>query len=338
MSLQASGINSNGSLLYGVLGLTTTSAAVLIPATQIQPLYGVTIGYGAAMAAMGVALQCSGLPPSSHYRSPTLANSLTAALICYGTRLSLFLWLRQALQWRPTSTTTKNEKGDTAAAHSKMNDMSRWKRIPFALSLSLFYACLATPVLFVVAANGGGDDKRTAKGSTAAVTTATNTITTRLVLQTVGVLLAWGGLLIESIADGHKSWVKSSARSSSTKDNDPKNNNDTDSKFVGPTGGLYGIVRHPNYLGEVLFYTGLCVTAVPSLGTSLTGWICSTMGWTGITSLMRGSTRKLVDKQNQRYGGQEAFETWKRRVPYPWIPFVKEASPTTTATKNQKTD
>jgi len=330
---------SSSGPLYGVLGLAATSAVVLFPATQIKALYGVTVGYGASIAAMGAMLRYGGdilgvnkllLPTQTLQHSPAsevLANSLTAALICYGTRLSLFLWLREALQWRPR-------------AHNKLDEMPRWKRIPFAMSLCLFYACLATPVLMVVVAkneNNNDNDKGNAKSTG-------TTGTARLVVETVGVALTWGGILIEAIADGHKSWVKSESRPNNADNNNNNNNNSyKDDEFVGPTGGLYAIVRHPNYLGEVTVYTGLLIAAIPSLGTSLTGWICSAVGWGGIVNLMRGSAQRLVNKQIERYGGQATFQAWVHRVPYPWIPFVKDVPTTTTTTTpttgdNQKTD
>ena len=283
----------------GVLGLVATAAAVLVPVTQVKPTYGVTLGYGAAMAAMGVALRIVHPHAQLQSSSSHLANALTAALIFYGGRLSLFLWLRQACEWRPA-----------AAAH-QMSDMPRGKRISFAVSLSLFYACLATPVLFVVASS-----KQAPQDGTS---TSITTTTPMNPLESLGLALAWGGAVVEAVADGHKSWVKSAARRSGQKEGE----------FVGPTGGLYAMVRHPNYLGEVAFYTGLTTAAIPSLGKSVTGWICSTLGWVGITSLMSGSTRRLVEKQEKTYGGQAKFETWKKKVPYPWIPFVKASKKTT---------
>jgi len=58
---------------------------------------------------------------------------------------------------------------------------------------------------------------------------------------------------------------------------------------------------------------------------------------------MRGSAQRLVNKQIERYGGQATFQAWVHRVPYPWIPFVKDVPTTTTTTTpttgdNQKTD
>lgn len=179
--------------------------------------------------------------------------------------------------------------------------MPRWKRIPFALSLALFYACMATPLLFVA------DEKSRVLDAAADLN----------VLELVGLVLAWGGVIMEAVADGHKSWVKAAARK--------RGNADVSKTFVGPTGGIYGVVRHPNYFGEVVFWTGLAVTAIPSLGKSVLGWTCSTLGLTGIVGLMKKSTASLVAKQETKYAGQPKFELWKRQVPYPWIPFVKSS-------------
>ena len=266
----------------GILGLVTVAAVVLVPATQIKTTYGISVGYGAAMAAMGVALGLAYPAPQSW-----LAPAVTAATVVYGVRLSVFLWLRQVLEWRPPT-----------PSHA-LNETPRLKRIPFALSLALFYACLATPLLFVVANEE-------------------SSLPAMRPLQILGLALAWGGVWMEGIADAHKSWVKLTARKTTT----------DSSVFVGPTGGLYALVRHPNYLGEVTFYTGLTVAAIPALGKSLPGWICSLLGLAGITSLMSGSTRRLVEKQEKTYGGQAKFEAWKKKVPYPWIPLVKDVNKT----------
>jgi steroid 5-alpha reductase family enzyme len=167
-----------------------------------------------------------------------------------------------------------------------MKNGSISSRITFSGSLALFYAFLTTPVLYAM--------RNTA---------ATNNI------SMVGAYLAWFGASLEAIADVHKLIVKQSNK-------DVK-------EFVGPTTWAYRICRHPNYLGEVLFWTGLFVGGVTSFGKSIPAWLGSSMGLLGIVSIMFKASASLEKRQQDKYEGQEKFDTWKAGVKYPLIPFVQ---------------
>lgn len=92
----------------------------------------------------------------------------------------------------------------------------RLKRIPFAASVALFYAFMVCPTLYALRAPP-------AVGSVASK------------IAYSGVAIAVGGALLEAIADWHKFYVKQ------------KYGANTDI-FVGPTGGVYRVCRHPNYV------------------------------------------------------------------------------------------
>ena len=179
-------------------------------------------------------------------------------------------------------------KGEQTKSFDKI--FPRVKRIPFAASVALFYALLMTPVLYVLrngASAGGGR-----------------------VLQ-VGTVIAWTGALLEAVADTHKLII---------------NRNVTDKKtFVGPTSGLYGITRHPNYTAEILFWFGLLVAGVPSFGKSITAWVCSLLGFYGIYGIMTNATKRLNKRQLENYGGDEAYDKWRAQVKAPLFPFVNSA-------------
>lgn len=68
-------------------------------------------------------------------------------------------------------------------------------------------------------------------------------------VEWLGLIIALIGLVIETIADRQKMAFKS-------KDGNAK-------KLY--TGGLYSVIRYPNYTGEVLFWVGIFVAAVPYL-------------------------------------------------------------------------
>jgi steroid 5-alpha reductase family enzyme len=159
-------------------------------------------------------------------------------------------------------------------------------RIIFSLSLAPFYAFLTTPVMYAL---------REPAISTIAMS---------------GAYLAWFGAVIEAVADAQKFLVKQA-------------NKDSEGTFVGPTSFVYRISRHPNYLGEILFWAGLFIGGAPSFGKSIPAWACSILGVVGIVSIMTKATSGLEKKQAEKYRGQEKFEKYKSQVKWPLLPFVK---------------
>ena len=93
--------------------------------------------------------------------------------------------------------------------------------------------------------------------------------------------------------------------------------------FVGPTSWSYRLCRHPNYLGEILFWSGLFATGGTSFGGSVTAWACGTMGLGGILSIMFGASSRLDKAQEEKYGGQAKFDEWKDSVGWSVVPFLR---------------
>ena len=78
--------------------------------------------------------------------------------------------------------------------------------------------------------------------------------------------------------------------------------------------GLWGISRHPNYLGEITLWVGVAVMAVPVLR----GWQFATLISPVFVYLLitRVSGVPLLEKKAEAtWGGQEAYEAYKRRTP-----------------------
>lgn len=165
------------------------------------------------------------------------------------------------------------------------------KRIPLALNVSLFYALMISPALFAL---------RSAVKA--------GTVMDKVQLISTGV--AAFGMLLESIADQHKYEVKRKSK-------------EGEDKFVGPTTFSYMLVRHPNYLGEILFWAGLFGAGSVSFQRSITAWLCGILGVGGISSLMLGASGRLDTKQQEKYGGQQKYDEWKKSVKYSVIPFLK---------------
>jgi len=162
-------------------------------------------------------------------------------------------------------------------------------RITFSASLALFYAMLTTPVLYALRSTSAPDSS----------------------ISMAGASLAWVGAILEAVADLHKLIAKQSASSDDIK------------AFVGPDTWTYRICRHPNYLGEIIFWVGLFVCGVGSFGTSVPAWLGSSLGLAGILSLMLKAASGLEGRQAEKYGGQERYDTWKSKVKYSLIPFIQ---------------
>jgi steroid 5-alpha reductase family enzyme len=158
-------------------------------------------------------------------------------------------------------------------------------RITFSASVSIFYAFLTTPVLYALRSTTTASD-----------------------ISNAGACLAWLGATLEAIADLQKLVVKQS--------------NTGVKEFVGPTSWAYSICRHPNYLGEILFWTGVFVGGAPSFGKSIAAWVSSILGLFGILSIMSKATKGLEKRQSDKYNGESKYDEWKEEVKYSLIPFV----------------
>lgn len=242
--------------LAGVGGL------VIVPLTLYRQAYAFSVGYGLSVAAMGAALLAAFKPASS-----SLVALHTGCLAVYGVRLGLHLLVREQ---------TVPEK---AAQLKAMDRTPRLKRVPFAASVSLLYAMMASPALFAL------QNPAAVAGSAVAA---------------AGVALQWGGCALEAVADTQKLLAKRGAAPGAA--------------WRGPSGGAYAFSRHPNYLGEVLFWTGTFVGGAPAFGARPAPWIAGGLGLASILSIMLGATKRLEAKQKEKYGGDKAYEAWVART------------------------
>lgn len=123
------------------------------------------------------------------------------------------------------------------------------------------------------------------------------------VVTIVGIVIMACGIILESTADLQKSSAKK------------KNPN----RFC--DSGLYKIVRCPNYLGEVLFWTGVFVSGVTTL-TGALQWVCALLGWACIVYIMFGGARRLEIRQNKNYGSDPEYQAYVQHTPIllPLIP------------------
>jgi steroid 5-alpha reductase family enzyme len=114
----------------------------------------------------------------------------------------------------------------------------------------------------------------------------------------VGIAVWAVGMLIEIVADRQKSNFKA--------------NPDNAGKFINE--GLWAWSRHPNYFGEILLWIGMAIVAIPVLQ----GWQWATLISPVFVAflLMRVSGVPMLEEAaDERWGGQDDYEAYKRNTP-----------------------
>ena len=118
------------------------------------------------------------------------------------------------------------------------------------------------------------------------------------VIGIVGIIVWAAGMLIEIIADRQKSNFRA--------------NPDNKGRFINT--GLWAWSRHPNYFGEIVLWIGMAIIAVPVLQ----GWQWATLISPVFVAflLMKVSGVPLLEaKADERWGGEDDYEDYKRRTP-----------------------
>lgn len=118
----------------------------------------------------------------------------------------------------------------------------------------------------------------------------------------VGLVIMILGLFLESFADYTKNNFKKA---------NPKRFCDV---------GVFKLVRCPNYLGEVLIWTGVFVSGVTVLS-GVWQWIAAIFGWVCIVYIMFGGARRLELRQNKNYGDDPEYQAYVKKTPI-LIPFI----------------
>ena len=119
---------------------------------------------------------------------------------------------------------------------------------------------------------------------------------TDVMVPIIGFSVSVFGLILESVADNQKSAQKK----------------------VRPdmvaTKGLYKIVRCPNYLGEIIFWTGIFVSGVTTYQT-IGQWITAILAYICIVYIMFNGAQRLEKRQMERYGDNEEYNTYANKTP-----------------------
>lgn len=127
-------------------------------------------------------------------------------------------------------------------------------------------------------------------------------------VQVAGVMIMALGILLESVSDFQKSKAKKA---------NPKRFCDS---------GLFRIVRCPNYLGEIVFWTGVLVSGATALQGAWQ-WSAALIGYLCIVYIMFGGARRLELRQNKNYGENPEYQEYVRKTPIliPLVPLYSVA-------------
>lgn len=276
-------------------------ASFLPPAMgYIKSEWTVSYGYGFATAFSAISL----LMKQQH---PMISTLHAASLVFYGLRLNAFLFLRNRLSPRYQEINKKieekaNKKYEEKAKKNSNGLSPRYKasisKTPVVLSCGLLYYGLYLPVLL------------TSKFiSDAAAVKSSAGVGLTVLKALIG--MQWFGFLLGAVGDLTKSYVKGSEK---------------DGKFL-VTSGVFSVLRHPNYTGEIIAWTSnfLCgalsaayllrrqfsLSTFGSLGLSL-------MGCAGMWFVLLGATSNLEKRQQDDYGEMEKYKEWVKNTWSGW--------------------
>ena len=159
------------------------------------------------------------------------------------------------------------------------------KTIPMGVKIAIWVTCAA---LYVTQVSGVFYRLHNASGSN--------------VWSYIGAFIMVCGIVLESAADIQKNAAKIV---------NPKRFVDT---------GLYRIVRCPNYLGEMIFWTGVLISGIGAIS-GAGQWIVVLIGYVGIIYVMFSGARRLEVRQNKNYGKDPEYQKYVKTVPI-LLPFV----------------
>lgn len=119
---------------------------------------------------------------------------------------------------------------------------------------------------------------------------------TDVIVPVVGFAISVFGLILETIADKQKSAQKKERPN------------------MVATKGLYRMCRCPNYLGEILFWTGVFVSGITAY-LSVGQWITAILAYICIVFIMFNGAQRLEKRQMARYGDNEEYNAYADKTP-----------------------
>lgn len=117
-----------------------------------------------------------------------------------------------------------------------------------------------------------------------------------ILVPIIGVAISIFGLILEAVADNQKSAQKKLRPDKVA------------------TEGLYKIVRCPNYLGEIIFWTGIFISGTTTYAT-VGQWITAIVAYICIVYIMFNGAQRLEKRQMARYGEDKEYNDYANKTP-----------------------
>lgn len=129
---------------------------------------------------------------------------------------------------------------------------------------------------------------------------------TDIIVPLVGIGISILGIILESIADKQISTQK------------------IERPDMVAMKGLYKMLRCPNYLGEIIFWTGILVSGVTTF-TGVGQWIIAIIAYICIVYIMFNGAQRLEKRQMKRYCDNEEYQTYANKTPIimPLLPIYR---------------
>ena len=253
---------------WSLLGILLIVCAAACAVGFYKFVYFLSIGYGFAVAAGGIAVAVMyAVDPTA---APLWILLVQAALfIAYGARLSGFLLIREF----KNATFRKTEVANDTLSKNGEKKMPVFVLATIWISCAILYTAQVSPMLFRY------------DNACADVT-----------VPVIGFAVSVFGLVLESIADKQKSAQKK------------------ERPDMVATKGLYKMCRCPNYLGEILFWTGVFISGVTAYATA-GQWITAVLAYICIVFIMFNGAQRLEKRQMARYGSNEEYNTYADSTP-----------------------
>ena len=216
--------------------------------------------------------------------------AMCVLFLIYGCRLGGYLLIREIKSASYRSTMKKEIKDG--------KDMKMVAKVSIWVSCAFLYALQVSPLLFRLT----DTERMLANAAYDVVIGGPDPV------ALAGAVIMALGIILESAAD----WQKSKQKSVNP------------NRFCDK--GLYKIVRCPNYLGEVLFWTGVFVSGV-DIYANAWQWIAAATGYICIVYIMFGGARRLELRQNRNYGEDPEYQAYVKKTPIllPLVPLYSVA-------------
>ena len=248
-------------------------------------IYFLSVGYGLSVAAIGFAMFIKyELADGLNLPWPILLQMVL--FMVYGIRLGGFLLARELknANYRKTlEEATKTKSGSS-------DKLPMPVMICMWIMVAALYVVQTCPVYFHI------ENYR-------AVYNLPNSFRDIEVLTLIGAIISVAGIVLEAVSDAQKSAAKKV---------NPK-------RFCDK--GLFRMCRCPNYFGEIVFWTGVVVSALNALN-EWYQWVLAFVGYLAIIYIMLNGAKRLEKRQTANYGEDPEYQEYVKKTPiiFPLIP------------------